>query len=167
MIPYGYKIVGGTAVPNQEEAKRLYTFFKSYSEGKSISAARETAGLEIGITTAKQALRRPIYVGREEGYPPLIPPDLYAAVQEELARRTHAPTRKKQPTAPVYTRFRLKGVPGPTSSSHSSAACAGSGVARGAFLTRLYACVIPDQEHGHEIMTVEEVAAIRRVRQWW
>ena len=110
MTPYGYKIVNNRPVKSAEDAGRVYAFFKSYSEGRSVSEAMEAASLPVGTTTAKLMLRRALYKG-EGGYPPIIPADLFAEVQSELARRTHAPTRKREPVLTVKSAFRLDPVP--------------------------------------------------------
>lgn len=143
MTPYGYKIENNKPVKSTEDATRIYAFFKFYAEGRSVSEAMEAASLPVGSTTAKQMLRRNLYTGTE-GYPPIIPSDLFAEVQSELSRRTHAPTRKKEPALPVHDTFRL------------DALLSNGGVGDLATaIERLYSCVVPDKA-GSTSMTREE-----------
>ena len=156
MTHYGYKIENGKPVVIPEEARTVFAFFKFYSEGKSITEAREVAALPVGTTTAKAMLRRPVYRG-DEGYPQIIPVELYNTVQEELMARTHAPTRKKAEPAPVYTKFRFDETRLATAASSPASSSVGkAGGARvGDLLSLLYPCIVPDP-HGSEHMTGEE-----------
>ena len=146
MTPYGYKIENNQPMKSAEDASRVYAFFKFYAEGRSVSEAMEAASLPVGSTTAKQMLRRTLYTGTE-GYPPIIPADLFAEVQSELSRRTHAPTRKKEPALPVSATFRLETVPQPAHIRAEDAMLAA--------IERLYSCVVPDKA-GSTAMTREE-----------
>jgi len=143
MTPYGYKIENNQIVKASEDAARLYAFFKFYAEGRSVTEAREAASLPVGTTTAKQILRRSLYTGTE-GYPAIIPAELWSEVQNELARRTHAPTRKKEPPIPVCTTFRLGAFPIHTAPGDMTAA-----------IEQLYTSIVADRA-GHMTMTREE-----------
>ena len=112
-----------------------------------MTEAREAASLSVGTTTAKQILRRSLYTGTE-GYPAIIPDKLFAEVQAELEKRTHAPTRKKEPPIPVRSTFRLADLPqsNPTRGMESDLLRA---------IEVLYTCIVPDKNGGGG-MTREE-----------
>lgn len=145
MTPYGYRIENNQPVKSTEDARRVYAFFRFYAEGRSVTEAMEAASLPVGSTTAKQMLRRSVYSGTE-GYPAIIPADLFAEVQSELARRTHAPTRTREPALPVRSTFRLDLVPSKPMWTEDAMLAA---------IERLYACVVPD-DAGSSVLTREE-----------
>ena len=56
-IPYGYKIVDGKAVIDEEQAERVRTLFEGYISGLALKTAAEKAGLQIFHGSAGRMLR--------------------------------------------------------------------------------------------------------------
>ncbi|MGL4791533.1 MAG: recombinase, partial [Anaerotignaceae bacterium] len=70
-IPYGYEIVDGKAVINEEEAEQVRGFFKEYIKGLSLTSAAKKVGLNIYHGSAGRMLKNKYYLGTEF-YPKIV-----------------------------------------------------------------------------------------------
>lgn len=84
--PYGYRIVNGMAVINEEQAVQIREFFKGYLSGLALSSAAKTAGLNIHHGPAGRILRNKHYLG-DEYYPAIIDKETFEAAAAEREKR--------------------------------------------------------------------------------
>ena len=70
-IPFGYRIVEGKAVIDEENLKKLKRFFSLYLEGTSMAEAARTAELPVSASTLPKLLRKKVYLGTDY-YPPVL-----------------------------------------------------------------------------------------------
>lgn len=80
-IPYGYKIVDGKAVVDEEQAKSVRKLFDGYISGLGLKPAAVNAGLEINHGSAGNMLRNNHYLGNEY-YPAIIDEATYYKAEE-------------------------------------------------------------------------------------
>ena len=111
LTPYGYKIVNGGAVIDEEEAAQVRKIYDGYLGGLSLTDAAEAAGLELKHRSVRVMLENRRYLG-DEYYPAIIDPDTFRAFEAERLRREKMLGRdKKQKKAteakPAPIRFRL------------------------------------------------------------
>ena len=104
-IPYGYRIIHGQAVIEQKEAAVYQQFVEDFLSGLSVRQAMLEAGLACSQDRASHMLRRELYAG-DGYYPPILPREVFEAVQAELNRRTHPGQRRPEPARPVQSKFR-------------------------------------------------------------
>ena len=113
-IPYGYKIVDGKAVIDEEQAERVRTLFEGYISGLALKTAAEKAGLQIFHGSAGRMLRNTHYLG-DEYYPAIIEKELFDKAEEIRIARAGKLGRirelEKKPNMTVDTHFSLKEVP--------------------------------------------------------
>ena len=107
MTPFGYRIVYGKALPDDENAARLALLFRLYLDGWSI---RDCAA-ETGMTykTASGALSNRTYLGTDF-YPQLIDEATFSKAQEERQKRKHSEdgrTRTRQEPLRAKRHFRM------------------------------------------------------------
>jgi len=107
MTPYGYKIVQGKAVEDPEKAKLLVDFLNAYLSGLSVKEAKKASGIGLSVTGLLDYMRNGTYAGTDY-YPPIVPKEIQARIQAELAARTHPGFSDLNPPIPVYTQFRLR-----------------------------------------------------------
>ena len=112
--PYGYRIEGGRAVIDEEQAEKLRALFDNYLDGMSLIPAAEKAGI-IGMqhSSVGRLLRNRHYLG-DEFYPPIIDPELFDIAEEERIKRAGDLGRireleSKEP-APVRQKYRIGSV---------------------------------------------------------
>jgi len=55
-IPYGYKIVYGKAVVDEEQANKIRLFFEGYISGLALKVASEKVGLKLVHSSAGKLL---------------------------------------------------------------------------------------------------------------
>lgn len=67
---YGYKIINGKAIIDEQEAGIIIRIFNGYISGLSMKAAAENAGVPMAHSTVKKLLSRTAYIG--DGYYPAI-----------------------------------------------------------------------------------------------
>ncbi|MBO4563422.1 MAG: recombinase family protein, partial [Clostridia bacterium] len=95
--PFGYKVVDGKAVVDEENAETVNLIFDMYADGKSIfdickhiEGTYSTRNKPFGNMTVKTVLRNERYLGLQskKGYhlPPIIRYDKWLAVHERLER---------------------------------------------------------------------------------
>ena len=111
LTPYGYKIVNGGAVIDEEEAAQVRKIYDGYLSGLSLTGAAKAAGLELKHRSVRLMLENRRYLG-DEYYPAIIDPDTFRAFEAERLRREKMLGRdKKQKKAaeakPAPIRFRL------------------------------------------------------------
>lgn len=112
MIPYGYKIENGVAIPHPEESEKLRRFFAFYLDGCSIREAAKAAEVERTGTTCRNMLTNETYLGTDF-YPRLIQPDVMKKAKERALERGQNYSREKEAryrVVPVRTTFTFAGA---------------------------------------------------------
>lgn len=84
--PYGYDIVGGTAVINEEQAAAIRQTCENYLSGMSMTQAARTAGINMKHSGVKRLMLNPRYLG-DNFYPAILTPEIPQAVEAERQRR--------------------------------------------------------------------------------
>lgn len=87
--PYGYNIVNGKAVADEEKANQLKALFKAYIEGSSLKAAAESAGIIITHSSVGNILRNERYLGTVF-YPSIIDKAIFESAESERMKRAKA-----------------------------------------------------------------------------
>jgi len=137
-IPYGYRIMDGKAVIDNEEADKLRTYFSLYMSGLNMAKAAREAGIECSPTTLRNLLKRKEYAGTSY-YPAIID----AGYQERLAaewekRKGLNPRSDKKRVKKgviIYMDFRL-------SDDHTA-----SDIDPASYISSLYQRIRPRVEH--------------------
>ena len=95
---YGYKMVEGTIIPDEEQAQKVRQIFSDYASGLSLKQVGDRSGLGLPHTSIGLMLRNERYTGNGI-YPRLIDPDLFQKVQErrEKRGRSHRRGPKEKP----------------------------------------------------------------------
>lgn len=111
-IPYGYRIVNGIAIVDDDEAAAVRKFFACYILGMALMKAAEEAGLKLYHGSAGRMLRNVKYLG-DDYYPAIIDRTTFDKAEEirisrakalgrvrkaELKLQTKIPTKFKMPT---------------------------------------------------------------------
>lgn len=107
--PYGYKIVGGKAVIDEEQAANIRKICEEYLAGKSLLKAASSTGLSLSHTQVKRLIQNPRYLG-DEFYPAILSKEIAQNIETERARREKAlgrDGRKKRaaPAGTIFTKF--------------------------------------------------------------
>lgn len=109
--PYGYYIVGGAAVINEEQAANLRKLCENYLSGMSFVQAAKDVGLEMKHSGVKRLMQNPRYLG-DDFYPAILTAEIAQAVEDERLRRDalYKGTRrtKEAVTTLIPTRFSMK-----------------------------------------------------------
>lgn len=109
--PYGYDIVGGAAVINEEQAANLRKLCENYLSGMSFVQAAKDVGLEMKHSGVKRLMQNPRYIG-DDFYPAILTAEIAQAVETERLRRDalYKGTRytKEAVTTVIPTRFAMK-----------------------------------------------------------
>ena len=84
--PYGYDIVGGIAVINEEQAANLRKLCENYLSGMSFVQAAKDVGLEMKHSGVKRLMQNPRYLG-DDFYPAILTAEIAQAVEAERLRR--------------------------------------------------------------------------------
>lgn len=102
---YGYKIVNGAAVVDEQEAEVIINIFNGYLSGMSLRDAAANAGRPMVHSMVKNIIRNVCYVG-DDFYPAIISRQTFARANAELIRRSEKHGSKKRLQAPpIYTDF--------------------------------------------------------------
>lgn len=101
-IPYGYRIEGGAAQVDQQEAEVLKRYFQLFLSGLPMSQAAKEAGLSCSPSTFRSLLKKKEYTGTED-YPAIITEDY----QNKLIREYESRKGKQVRVAPTHPK---KGV---------------------------------------------------------
>lgn len=109
--PYGYDIVGGAAVINEEQAVNLRKLCENYLSGMSFVQAAKEVGLEMKHSGVKRLMQNPRYLG-DDFYPAILTTEIAQAVEAERLRRDalYKGTRytKEAVTTVIPTSFAMK-----------------------------------------------------------
>ena len=109
--PYGYDIVGGAAVINEEQAANLRKLCENYLSGMSFIQAAKDVGLEMKHSGVKRLMQNPRYLG-DDFYPAILTAEIAQTVEAERLRRDalYKGTRytKEAVTTVIPTRFAMK-----------------------------------------------------------
>ena len=84
--PYGYDIVGGAAVINEEQAAAIRQTCENYLSGMSMTQAARAAGINLKHSGVKRLMLNPRYLG-DDFYPAILTPEIAQAVEAERQRR--------------------------------------------------------------------------------
>ena len=84
--PYGYDIVGGKAVVNEEQADIIRKICSNYLSGMSMTAAAKDAGVTMTHSRVKHLLQNKRYLG-DDFYPPILTEELAQAFETERLKR--------------------------------------------------------------------------------
>lgn len=109
--PYGYDIVGGIAVINEEQAAAIRQTCENYLSGMSFVQAALTAGINMKHSGVKRLMQNPRYLG-DDFYPAILTVEIAQEVEAERLRRDalYKGTRytKEAVTTVIPTRFSMK-----------------------------------------------------------
>lgn len=113
--PYGYDIIGGKAVVNEEMAANLHKICENYLSGMSFIAAAADVGLTMNHCGVKRMLQNKKLLG-DSFYPAIFTEETARKIEEERIRREKALGRdkrecKKVKKSPIYTKFSIPRVP--------------------------------------------------------
>lgn len=84
--PYGYDIVGGVAVVNEEQAAAIRQTCENYLSGMSMTQAARAAGINLKHSGVKRLMLNPRYLG-DDYYPAILTPEIAQSVEAERQRR--------------------------------------------------------------------------------
>lgn len=85
--PYGYRIVDGRAVIDEEKAEKLRALYGNYLDGMSLVPAAEKAGITgMQHSSIGRLLRNRHYLG-DDFYPAIIDQELFDIAGEERMKR--------------------------------------------------------------------------------
>lgn len=109
--PFGYDIVGGTAVINEADAEKVRKICENYLSGMSFIKAAADVGMEMKHSGVKRLIQNPRYLG-DDFYPAILTKEIVQAVEEERLRRDaeYKGTRKRKDPVKhtVFTKFRME-----------------------------------------------------------
>lgn len=113
--PYGYDIVGGKAVINEEQAAVIRQACENYLSGMSLEKAVAAAGIARSHGGAKQLMLNRRYRG-DEFYPAILSEELVEQIKAERLRRAKALGRDrikgKETAVPlIHTAFTVPRIP--------------------------------------------------------
>ncbi len=94
--PYGYRIINGKAVIEEQAAEQVKALFQSYLTGDSLAMAAKKAEIIAFHAGISRMLQNKRYLG-DEYYPALIDPDTFAAAKTERIRRAEKLGRVREP----------------------------------------------------------------------
>ena len=108
--PYGYRIINGKAVIDEQSAERIKILFQSYLKGDPLTTAAKKADIKAFHAGVSRMLQNKRYLG-DEYYPAIINLDTFAAAEAERIRRAEKLGRVREPKTKkevVYpTSFRI------------------------------------------------------------
>jgi len=107
--PYGYDIIGGRAVINEEQAAVIRKVCENYLSGMGLVVAEADAGLSMNHCGVKRLMLNPRYRG-DGFYPAILDQDTADKVEAERVRREKALGRDRRkgkgaPEGIFYTGF--------------------------------------------------------------
>lgn len=112
-IPYGYKIIDGKAVVDEEQAENIRNFYKGYISGLALKIAAENAGLKLSHSSAGMMLRKRYYLG-DDFYPSIIDKETFDKTEEMRIARAGSLGRirelKKQEKLKLTVHFTMPRV---------------------------------------------------------
>lgn len=107
--PYGYEIIGGKAVIDEEKAGQIRKICENYLGGMSFTAAAQAAGLTMSHCGVKRMIQNERYLG-DDFYPAILTKETARQIEAERLRREKMLGRderpgKALPEAKVFTGF--------------------------------------------------------------
>lgn len=113
--PYGYDIIGGKAVINEEQADTVRQICENYLSGMSFKNAAAAAGLTMSHCGVKRLMLNDRYLG-DSFYPAILTKETAQRVENERLRREKALGRdrrkgKGDPKGIVYIGFSSPKIP--------------------------------------------------------
>ena len=104
---YGYKIVDGKVIVDEQEAAVVINIFNGYLSGMSLRDAATNAGRPMVHSMVKRIISNFCYVG-DDFYPAIVSRQTFTKANAELIRRAekHGGGKRLKAT-PVYTEFTL------------------------------------------------------------
>jgi hypothetical protein len=107
--PYGYDIIGGRAVINEEQTANIREMCKNYLSGMSFKNAAAAVGLNMSHCGVKRMMLNARYLG-DEFYPAILTEETVRQVEAERTRREKALGRDRRkgkgaPKGVYYTGF--------------------------------------------------------------
>ncbi|HNZ15001.1 MAG TPA: recombinase [Anaerolineaceae bacterium] len=108
--PYGYRIINGKAVIDEQAAERIKILFQSYLTGDSLATSAKKADIKAFHAGIGRMLQNRRYLG-DEYYPAIIDPDTFeAAIAERIRRaeklgRIHEAEKQKDVVYPSTFHF--------------------------------------------------------------
>ncbi|HOO07871.1 recombinase family protein [Ruminococcus sp.] len=104
---YGYKIVDGKVIVDEQEAAVVINIFNGYLSGMSLRDAATNAGRPMVHSMVKRIISNFCYVG-DDFYPAIVSRQTFARANAELIRRSEKHGGKKRlQLPPVYTEFEI------------------------------------------------------------
>lgn len=104
---YGYKIINGKAVIDEQEAGIIISIFNGYVSGLSMKAAAENADVSMQHSAVKRILMQDTYIGTDY-YPAIISRETFAkATGRRLHRANQHGCEKRYTTPPIHKEFEL------------------------------------------------------------
>ena len=113
--PYGYDIIGGRAVVNEEKAAIIHKICESYLSGMSLTDASNSLGLKLSHAQTKRLITNKHLLG-DDFYPAIITDELSRKIEDEIAKRAKTLGRtgmgpKKKPKPQSYKEFLIPRIP--------------------------------------------------------
>lgn len=106
--PYGYRIVDGKAVIDEEQARNVQTIFADYLNGTALMVAAAKVGLKMCHGSVGRLLRNRHYLG-DAFYPDIIDRETFDAAEEKRMERAKGLGRirelEKPPKPECSTQF--------------------------------------------------------------
>ena len=104
---YGYKIINGKAVIDEQEAGVIVNIFNGYVSGLRMKAAAENAGVFMQHSAVKRIMMQNIYIGTDY-YPAIISRETFAKANGRRIHRANQHNCVKRYTAPpIHKAFEL------------------------------------------------------------
>lgn len=104
---YGYKIINGKAVIDEQEASVIVNIFNGYVSGLSMKAAAANAGVLMQHSAVKRILMQDAYIGTDY-YPAIISRETFAKANGRRIHRASLHGSEKRYTAPpIHKAFEL------------------------------------------------------------
>lgn len=113
--PYGYEIVAGKVVIDEERAAQIRKICENYLSGMSFIAAAADVGLTMSHCGVKRMIQNKRYLG-DSYYPAILTEETARRIEEERIRRENVLGRdrkseKKVEQPKIYTNFSMPRVP--------------------------------------------------------
>lgn len=113
--PYGYDIIGGKAVVNEEQASNIHKICENYLGGMSFISAAADVGLTMSHCGVKRMIQNKKLLG-DDFYPAILTEETARQIEDERVRREKALGRdkkghKKVENAKGHTAFSISRVP--------------------------------------------------------
>ena len=93
--PYGYRIVDGKAVIDEEQARNVQTIFADYLNGTALMVAAAKVGLKMYHGSVGRLLRNLHYLG-DDFYPGIIDKETFDAVEKKRMERAEGLGRVRE-----------------------------------------------------------------------